>query len=207
MVGIAVLYLVQDRGQWVETDGHRFWVRLTEYDPPLQIGMGAPPVPWRHRRLLADVHQGMNWTKLSVSDAKLFAAREDVDQIDQKMEEWRAKLASNPEIGRWNQTTVEYAIEVEHERGSERYLLVCGQNGHHNQRSDWPHGVSCSVYIWDKPHWRNCRADPTRDLILQQIPHTKVAELRSFLVKHQINRNNQLWWNYALGHLIGFGMQ
>jgi hypothetical protein len=189
--GISVLFLLQDRGQWVETDGHRFWVRLTEYDPPLQIGMEAPPVPWRHRRLLADVHKGMNWTKLSLSDAKLLAAKEDVDQIEQKMEEWSTKLAGNPDIVHWNQRTVEYAIEVEYEASPERYLLVCGQDGLHNQRSDWPHGVPCSVYIWDKPHWRNCGTDPTREFILQHIPHTKVAELRSFLMKHQIHGSNR----------------
>lgn len=180
-IGLAVAIVFRDHGQWVEVDGQRFWVRLTEYDPPVQIGMQAPPLSWRHRRLLGDVHKGMNWTQLSLADAKALAAKEDVAGIEQKIKQWREQLAANPSVVQWNQMTVEHAVEVRLNGSPNHYLLVCGQDGLHDRRSDWPQGVPCSVYIWDERHWRSCGADPIRDVILQSIPHTKSSELRLFL--------------------------
>ncbi len=84
-IALAVAILLQDRWQWLEVDGQRFWVRLTEYDPPVQIGMQAPPLPWRHRRLLASVDKALDWTELSLEEARALASVDDIDNLAQEL--------------------------------------------------------------------------------------------------------------------------
>lgn len=182
LLGIGLtLVILQDHGQWLEVDGQRFWVRLTEYDPPVQIGMQAPPLPWRHRRLLASVDKALDWTELSLEEARALASVDDIDNLAQELIKWKAKLAANPELITYNQKTIEYALEVRQKSNPRTYLLVCGAYGLNSGRSTWPHGVPCSVYVRDGKHWRACGRDPVKDVILRSIPHAKIGELRSFL--------------------------
>ncbi len=180
LVFVALCAITQSaRGQWVEVNGNRYWVRLTEFHPPVHVGMKAPPVPWRHKALLRDVQKALNFIDLDVEEARLLTDRP--ERIAEEIVAWRERLKSSPESLTFFQCTVEYVIEVKVAQNPTRYLLVCGQNGLNAGPSDSPHGLPCSFWERHDGRWRSCAKDPVPRQVARDLPIAKIEELRQLV--------------------------
>ncbi len=166
----GLAFLAQPRGTRVQVGGNTFVVRLTEFDPPVQLGYKAPPLAKEHEELFGRKYRVMrlatDWsdTKSSEEGAQIAQLLHALPKrrTDEEYADLRKRLDSDPDYRRWYQDSVEYVVEVLWKEQGERYLFYVFSLGLTTQRTDPGQRLPYSPWVWFGGGWVPC---PSHDML------------------------------------------
>ena len=141
---------------WSEivVNGRAYKLRLTEFEKPVEVGVGSPVLEKKYQDLLGTFAIISDPVKYSYEEACKVATSEALAKSSiEKYEKIRTiTVKANPAMF---QRSVDYAVEVLPKPAGKKYLVTAARFGYNLNRVDENQSHAYNILIWDQGGWKS----------------------------------------------------
>ena len=157
IIGATVYYLMRNNvNNWSEIliNGRAYRLKLTEFEKPVEVGVGSPALEKRYQNLLGTCAVMSDPVKYSYEEACKVATNEVVSNLTREKYDMikTTTVKANPAIF---QKSVDYAVEVIPKAGGKKYLVLAHRYGYNLKRIDGSERMAYKILIWVQDNWKS----------------------------------------------------
>jgi len=135
-------------------NGRAYKLRLTEFEKPVEVGVGSPVLGKKYQDLLGTFAIISDPVKYSFEEVSKAATSEALARFSsEKYEKIRTiTVKANPAMF---QRSVDYALEVQSKPAGKKYLVIAARYGYNLTRVDENQNMVYNILIWDQGGWKS----------------------------------------------------